>query len=130
MAKWCTFCVALFLTSIASAQDQDARIKIGPQPKYPMIASWLRIEGYCEVRFMVNERGFVVAPSASCTRAIFCHEAKRAVTASRFSPKLVGGVPVKRRNVVFPLNFFFEGSGDTSKSDPRPLEPCEEIPVS
>lgn len=111
-------------------QTNDAQIKTWPEPKYPMIASWLRLEGHCDVRFSVDEKGFPFAVSPACTRPIFCFEAKRAVSDATFYPKRVDGVPMERLNVVFPLEFAFEGSGYTVEDDQRSLTSCDQKAVS
>lgn len=111
-------------------QTNDAQIKTWPEPQYPMIASWLRLEGHCEVRFSVDEKGFPFAVSPFCTRPIFCFEAKRAVSDATFYPKRVDGVPTERLNLVFPLEFAFEESGYTVEDDTRSLAPCDHVAVS
>lgn len=121
---------ALALLSPIGAQNQDARVKTMPQGKYPMIASWLGVEGFCQVRFSVDEDGYPFAVTPSCTRKIFCFDAKRAVSAATFSPKLIDGVPSIRTDVYFPMEYFFEGSDYSVKTDPRPLELCEERAIS
>jgi len=121
---------ALAVISPAGAQNQDAQVNTLPLTKFPMIASWLRVEGYCEVRFAVDEEGYPFAVTPSCTRRIFCFDAKRAVAAATFSPKLVDGVPSVRTNVIFPLVYLFDGSDYSSVNDPRPLELCEEKAIA
>ena len=116
--------------SAIAKQIVDSQVKIGPKPNYPMIATWLGLEGYCEVRLTVDENRLPFAITPSCTRPIFCFEAKRAVSATLFEPKTIDGVPTVRPNVVFPLEFFFPGSGYHNEEDPRPLELCEQKPVA
>jgi len=111
-------------------QTHDVKIQVWPAPKYPMLASWLRLQGHCDVRFSVDEKGYPFAVSPSCTRPIFCFEAKRAVAAAEFDPKRVGGVPQVRSNIVIPLEFSFEGSGYELSKDQRALKPCEQVAVS
>ncbi|MFN3211541.1 MAG: energy transducer TonB [Henriciella sp.] len=109
-----------------SAQTNDAQILEWPNAKFPMIAGWLGLEGYCDVRFSVDEEGYPFAVTPSCTRRIFCFEAKRAVSESRFDPARVNGIPRIRTNLVFPLTFAFERSPYDEDQDPRPLELCEQ----
>jgi len=123
--------IAGFWSGLADArQTHDAQVTEPPAPKYPMIASWLNLEGHCEVRFAVDEAGLAFAVQPRCSRPIFCFEAKRAVMAVKFEPKRVDGVPRVRTNVYFPLIWAFEGSDYNSETDPRLLEPCQELPVS
>ena len=124
---------ALALTlSLAAAspsfarQSRDVEVIERPSPKYPMLASWLRLEGYCHVRFSVDEVGRAFAVTPSCTRTIFCSEAERSVADAKFSPKLVDGVPKIRTNVVIPLTWSMQGSGYDDTNDPRPLELCQQ----
>ncbi|MHA7901146.1 MAG: energy transducer TonB [Henriciella sp.] len=128
---WIAFSILLIIAQPASAkQTHDARVIKPPVPKYPMLASWLNLEGHCAVRFAVDEAGLPFAIMASCTRPIFCFEAKRSVADTLFEPKRDGGVPVVRGNIVYPLNFAIEGSNYDPETDPTPLELCEELPVS
>ncbi|MEL6828370.1 MAG: energy transducer TonB [Pseudomonadota bacterium] len=113
-----------------SRQTQDTRIKTWPKPKYPPLASWLRWDGYCEVRFAVDEQGFPFAVEPSCSRKIFCFDAKRAVTASTFYPQLVDGVPTARINVVYPLQYSFNFDQFDEEALKQKLERCEERAVS
>ena len=119
------------LNGLAEArQTHDARVTEPPLPKYPMLASWLNLEGHCLVRFAVDEAGLAFAVQPACSCPIFCFEAKRAVMAVKFEPKRVDGVPQVRTDVFYPLVWSFERSDYTSESDPKPLEPCEKLPVS
>lgn len=111
-------------------QNRDAQVDVWPEPRYPALAEWFGWEGYCLVRFAVDERGHPYAVAPECTQRIFCFDAKRAVTGARFLPKLVDGVPAVRINVVFPLEYAFEGSSYDASTDPRRLELCEEIPIA
>lgn len=123
--------IAAMTNGISDArQTHDARVIEPPTPKYPMLASWLQLEGRCEVRFAVDEDGLAFAVQPACTRPIFCFEAKRAVTAVRFEPKRVDGVPTVRTNIIYPLNWSFHESEYDPGSDPTPLKPCEELSVS
>lgn len=106
-------------------QSNEARELKGPRANYPLIASWFNLEGYCEVQFSVDEVGFPFAVTPSCTRRIFCSEAKRAVTDAKFAPKRVNGMAQIRTNVVYPMVFFIDGSGYNKDEDPRQLELCE-----
>ena len=128
--------IALILISaiangVAEArQTHDARVIDPPTPKYPMLASWLQLEGRCEVRFAIDEDGLAFAVQPACTRPIFCFEAKRAVTAVRFEPKRVDGIPMVRTNIIYPLTWAFHESYYDPGLDPTPLKPCEELSVS
>lgn len=47
-----------------------------------------------------------------------------------FDPKRVDGIAQVRTDVVFPLEFAFEGSEYSVENDERPVEACEEKAVS
>lgn len=111
-------------------QDRDARIKTSPQTAYPTLASWFGIEGYCEVHFAIDEKGFPFGVEPACTRKVFCFEAKRAVAGASFYPKLVDGMPTVRTNVVYPMQYYFEDSDYDVEVDRNNLEPCENKAVS
>ncbi|MEM7460433.1 MAG: hypothetical protein AAF331_13285 [Pseudomonadota bacterium] len=132
--RFCHILIAVglvFASPIAAArQTQDTKIKTWPKPEYPTLASWFRWEGYCEVRFAIDEAGFPFAVEPSCSRRIFCFDAKRAVTASTFYPKLVDGVPTVRTNVVYPLQYSFNFEQFDEEAHKLKLEPCEERAVA
>lgn len=113
----------------AFAQTREASPLNPPVPKYPYWAAFFGIEGHCDVRFNVDEDGYVFGVLASCSSRMFCHEANRTVSEVRFSPKLIDGVPTVRFNVVYPLTFRLDG-GVGPDADFSPLEPCEEVAVS
>lgn len=123
---------ALFVMNLSafSQLNRDSRVIIWPKPNYPQLALWFGWEAYCEVRFAVDEEGHPFAVAPNCSRRIFCFDAKRAVSAAEFSPKLVNGVPTVRPNVIFPLIYSIEGSDYDRTQDDRPLEPCEEKAVA
>lgn len=114
----------------ATQESRDAQVVTPPQGKYPALAEWLHIEGHCDVWFSVDERGHPFAVEPRCTHKIFCFDAKRAVSASKFAPKLVDGVPQVRFRAIYPMTYSMRGSGYSPKSDPRPSEPCESKAIS
>lgn len=111
-------------------QTRDVQVEIWPVGRYPRLAEWLNLEGRCDVRFAIDEAGYAFAVQPSCTRKIFCYDAKRAVSAAKFSPKLVDGFPAVRTNVVLPMEYSMKGSAYDPQTDSRPLMPCEELTVS
>ena len=89
--------------------DTDARPISPPVAEFPVRMAERGIEGRCEVRFNVNARGEPVDLDADCTHSGFVRAAQQAVSRVRFAPKIVRGQPVERRNVVYPLEFRFDG---------------------
>ena len=111
-------------------QARDVQVEVWPVGKYPALAAWFGIEGRCDVRFAVDQDGYAFAVQPSCTHKIFCFDAKRAVSAAIFLPKLVDGVPTVQTNIVFPIDYYLENSTYEYENDHRPLKPCEELAVS
>lgn len=68
-------------------------------PAYPLTARNRGIEGWVNIRFVVTEQGNVedVAVIAAEPREIFNASVMQCVSAWRFKPGTVGGVPVKTR---------------------------------
>ena len=122
--------LVLGLTGVSLAQDRDAKLIKQAEVNYPWLARVLRIEGHCFTSFIVDERGYAVAPTVKCTKQIFCTSSKKGVLEAEFEPKLKSGIAVIRRNVHMPMFYKLEGSDYTVETDPNPLEPCEEIAVS
>ena len=78
----------------------------------------------------MDEEGYPFAIEPSCSRRIFCFDAKRAVAASTFHPKLVDGIPTVRTNVVYPLQYSFNIDEFDEDALKQQLEPCEERAVA
>ena len=76
-----------------------------PNVVYPPSMLRREIEGSCEVRFDVSARGEPFNIQADCTHPGFERSAERAVASAKFSPKVVRGQPVERRNVVYPIDY-------------------------
>ncbi len=77
----------------------------GPAAVYPDRLLERGIQGSCEVRFNVSVRGEPYNIRPDCTHPGFASSAKRAVSASRFSPEIIDGQPVERSNVVYPITY-------------------------
>lgn len=76
-----------------------------PVPSYPATMARRGIEGECEVRFSVNQRGQPFDISAMCTDPGFEPAAERAVARNEFAPQIVRGRAVEQHGVVYPLTF-------------------------
>ena len=121
----------LVLGAGADAQgdpDRDAQPIRPPAPSYPPMALMFRLEGYCEVRFSVDEAGYPFGLSTSCTQPVFCYQSKAAVSKVQFEPKRIDGRVVPRFDVVYPLEYRL-GSSD-KEIDRSRFGPCNEIAVS
>lgn len=84
---------------------QNAKPISPPVPIYPRRAAERGIEGTCEVTFDVSRRGEPFNVTASCSDRVFVNEAIRAVSKTKFAPKVVDGVSKVLENVVYPLQF-------------------------
>lgn len=82
-----------------------------PQPLEPLLVSYperpLRqgIEGECLVRFDIGVTGLPSNVVADCTSPGFEREAHRAVSRTRFAPKIVDGRAVEQPGVAYPIVF-------------------------
>jgi protein TonB len=76
--------------------DQPPREVVKTPPLYPLSARQREIEGYVQVRFLVDERGRVSELSVldSSPRRIFEDSVLRAVPGWRFEPGRIDGRPV------------------------------------
>ena len=132
--------IAVFVASVfafsAAAQDRDAQPLNPPQPTYPFLAGLFNVEGYCDVRFAVDEEGLPFGITTNCSHPIFCSEAERAVSRVRFLPMIENGRPTVRGNIIYPLQFSFPRDSEeeeravSEQISKQPSGPCREIPVS
>lgn len=97
--------VSGFALDAVVVSDRDAQPIRPPVPSYPTRAAERGIEGNCDVRFDVDERGRPFNIEATCTDSVFVREAERAVSRVEFAPKIVRGQAVRRVNVVYPISF-------------------------
>lgn len=110
--------VALLVALMAPAQaetsgaseDREAQPIKPPRPVYPIDAARVGMPGICEVKFDVDTRGYTTRIDAYCTHRAFCQSATDAVAGVKFEPKLVGGLPSPRYNVVYPLEYNIGGT--------------------
>jgi periplasmic protein TonB len=111
-----------------SDADEDARLIVPPVPSYPPMAAMLGMDGYCEVRFSVDENGYTFSLTTSCTQPIFCYQSKKAVSLAQFEPKRVGGRAMPRFDMVDPLEYRL--GGGVSEIDKSSFGSCDENSVS
>lgn len=71
-----------------------------PSPGYPIEARDLRVSGTVVVQILVDEKGKVLQACAVSGPQLLMTASERAAYAARFSPTLLGGVPVKVRGVI------------------------------
>ena len=100
--------VSSFAMDAVVVSDRDAQPIRPPVVSYPSRAAERGIEGSCDVRFDVDERGKPDNVSATCTDNAFVREAERSVGNVEFAPKIIKGKPARRSNVVYPISFNLE----------------------
>ena len=108
-------------SSLAVAQtprDSDAVLLFQPSIDYLIIQE--PKEGACVVKFDINSGGNTQNIQPNCSSNVFTSEARRIVTNSIYSPKMVSGQPVLRTNMITSLKF--EPNNELSKASlPVPL---------
>lgn len=70
------------------------------RPSYPPMAKAVRASGAVTVRVTIDENGNVISASAVNGHALLRASAESAARASKFSPTLIGGQPVKVTGVI------------------------------
>ena len=94
------------LTSAPAAIANGKVLPIRPPiVTYPRPAIERGLDGECSVTMDVSAKGRPYNVVATCSDSVFEHEAVRAVSRVEFRPRIVDGVAVERRNVVYPLAF-------------------------
>ncbi len=83
----------------------DAQPISPPLVTYPPTAANRGIEGECSVSMDVSAKGRPYNVVATCTDRVFEREAVRAISRVEFRPRIIDGVAVERRNVIYPLTF-------------------------
>ena len=76
-----------------------------PRPTTPYCAVKYGLSGTCEVIFDVSAEGIPINLDPFCSDSIFNKEVVRAVSAVRFAPATIDGVPVEYPGVIYPINF-------------------------
>ena len=94
-----------------SAMDAEYLPIVVIQPQYPNRALQRGIEGWCHVRFTVDENGGVVDPVVvdADPPDIFDSASLRAVQRFRFNPRTKDGKPVRTPGVEYVFRFNLEG---------------------
>ncbi|MEM9054592.1 MAG: energy transducer TonB [Pseudomonadota bacterium] len=126
--------IVLGFSSVTHAQDeppppQDAVPIELPRPTYPTMAAFFGMNGYCEVRFAVDARGYAFNLYTSCTDYVFCYQSKKAVNEALFTPAYENGRARIRDNVIYPLEYIMEDV-DPSSIDRSRIKPCRKAPIS
>ena len=100
---------AAFAEEDEAPLDPDIQVIESPKAIYPFVANLFRVSGYCDVRFAVNTLGLPVEIQPYCSHIVFCQPAREGVGRARFIPARRNGVPVRRGNIVYPMEFNIVG---------------------
>lgn len=88
------------------AEDRDAQPIDYPRPVYPIDLAEQGIGAECEALFDVTPEGFVADNlEVECTHPGFVESTTIAVSTLRFEPKIVDGQAVRRKGVVYPIQY-------------------------
>lgn len=96
---------AAFAEEDEAPLDPDIEVIESPKVIYPLVANFFDVSGYCDVRFAVKTHGLPVEIQPYCSHIVFCQPAREGVGRARFVPARRNGVPVKRDNIVYPMQF-------------------------
>ena len=71
-----------------------------PQPPYPPVARQIGVSGAVNVQILIDESGRVIAAHAVSGHAFLTKSAEEAAQRARFTPTMLGGVPVKVQGLI------------------------------
>jgi protein TonB len=71
-----------------------------PAPPYPAIAKAAHVQGAVAVQVLIDEQGRVVSAKATSGHPLLLQAATQAAYQARFTPTLLGGMPVKVTGVI------------------------------
>lgn len=94
----------------AAPSDTDTVPLVRVNPKYPMVASERKIEGWVDVMFTINPNGTVKEAVVLDAQppGVFEQAALQAIRKWKYKPKIENGVPVERPGVKVRLTFKLE----------------------
>lgn len=124
MHKFIILCLT-FLSSVSasiaqtpSPGSQPSKRVFQPPLEYPADATAAQLEGACVMKFDLTSAGEPTHVKANCSDAMFDAEARRIISGSIYTPKIVSGVPVMRANLIETIMFEL---GQTAKPAPSPV---------
>jgi protein TonB len=77
-----------------------AKVMDLPKPAYPIIAKQARIQGLVNVQILIDENGKVISAQAVKGNVMLTKAAEDAARRARFTPTMLGDVPVKVQGVI------------------------------
>lgn len=111
------------LSAAPSFADRDTQPIAHPIPEYPIDLASQGIGAHCDNFFEVSPEGYVINLEVKCGHPGFVASSRNAVSTLRFEPKIVDGVVVVRKGVVYPLVYFLQ---DEDGNDIPPLMPSSD----
>ena len=111
------------LTASPSFADRDAQPIDHPAPVYPAELASQSISARCDNYFDVTAEGYVTNLKVKCGHPGFVTSSRNAVAALKFAPKIVDGLPVARKGVVYPLVYVVM---DADGNEIAPLMPSDD----
>ncbi|WP_394193140.1 energy transducer TonB [Pseudoalteromonas atlantica] len=98
------FVLPVFADSPDNSKDAQPIIRI--HPKYPIELARFGVEGWCQLRFSVDEEGAVADTEIiECSHKGFAETSLEALGKWTYSPKTVAGKPVKQEGLSTQLDF-------------------------
>lgn len=97
--------VAFTAISAAAMLPREVEAISPPRPVYPRAMLAQGISGSCEVLFDLTAQGEPFNIMPKCSHIGFEKESRRAISKTRFIPKVENGQRVAQMNVVYPLKY-------------------------
>ncbi|MEL6665082.1 MAG: energy transducer TonB [Pseudomonadota bacterium] len=111
------------LSASPSFADRDTPPIEPPVPEYPIDLANQGIGAHCDNYFDVSPEGYVINLEVKCGHPGFVTSSSNAVSTLRFKPKMVDGVAVTRKGVIYPIVYLLK---DEDGNDIEPLMPSED----
>ncbi|WP_300375565.1 energy transducer TonB [Henriciella sp.] len=94
------------IMALPSAADSQPQPIEPPVPEYPIELAEQGIGAKCKGTFDVSEKGYVEpGVQVDCTHPGFVDATRTAIQTLRFEPKMQDGKPIRRKGVVYPIQY-------------------------
>ena len=87
------------------AIDRIAKPVSPPLPVYPRQAETRGLSGVCDIRFHLTEMGEPYDLDIECSDSVFNRSAYKAISKTRFMPKIDNGRPVGQRDMLYSIEY-------------------------
>ena len=108
------------LSASPSFADRDTQPIEPPMPEYPNDLANQGVGAHCDNYFDVSPEGYVINLEVKCGHPGFVASSRNAISTLRFEPKIVNGVAVVRKGIVYPVVYSVQ---DEDGNDIAPLMP-------